>query len=227
MNLIPDELKNFLNNKKVVIIGPSPELALKNKSKFFDSFDIICSVNDTYILDDNYGSHIDILFNTTNNNALEYLKKNENNFISKNIKYLLGTNKINTKQNKDNWESYCEITKKYNNKLNIYNIEDFTNYIDNIVKQPSHFHTGIFALTFLLLCNLKELYIDGFTFYNNGKFGQVSNKKYHLNGFLESNTHVNGCTVQEEIEFINNLISNVNFPVNFDETYCPLNKNIR
>ena len=227
MNLIPDEIKKFLNNKKVVIIGPCPELAFKNKSKFFDSFDVICSVNETYILDNNYGSHIDILFNTTNNSCLQYLKKYENNFISKNIKYLLGTNKGNTKKNKHNWDSYYEIIKKKNNKLNIYNIENFTNYIDNIVKQPSHFHTGVFALTFLLLCNLKELYIDGFTFYNNGKFGQVWNKKYNLNGFLESNTHVNGCTIQEEIEFINNLISKANFHVNFDETYCPLNKNIR
>ena len=227
MNLIANEINNFLNNKKVVIIGPCPELQNKNKTDFFNTFDIICSVNDTYILDDNYGSHIDILFNTTNSLSLEYLKKNENSFKYKNIKYLLGTNKNNTKQNKQNWEAYCKIAKNINNELNIYNIEEITNYIDNIVKQPSHFHTGVFALTFLLLCNLKELYIDGFTFYNNGKFGKVWNKKYHLNGFLESNTHVNGCTVQEEIEFINNLISNANFPVNFDETYCPLNKNIR
>ena len=222
-------MKNIFKNKKVVVIGPSPELENLNKTDFFSTFDLIVNINGTYILDDKYGKRCDVLFNTTNESSIKKLIQNKECIINKKIKYLIGTHLCNKRQiQKKNWHEYCAIVKNINQNIICYDISDFSNdcekFYNKYTGNKCQFHTGTFTLAFLLSCELKELYIDGITFYNDGKFGKVWNNKYQ-NRQLQGNTHKG--TMQMEKDFINSLISKAPFKVNFDESYCPLKKNYK
>ena len=221
-----EQIKNIFKNKRVVLIGPAPELELKNKADFFNTFDLICGVNSTYNLGDNYGERIDILFNTTNPGSCKLLSDNINKKKLATIKYLLGTNKNNKNKNKNAFIKYSKILGNINRDIKCFDISDFCNKIeydnDKTKNITCQFHTGTFAIAFLLHCDLTELYIDGITFYNNGRFGNVWAKGYFTTNNLLNNSHKG--TMQHELEYINDLISNTEFKVDFDEEYCPLKK---
>ena len=223
-----DELKKIFKNKRIVIIGPASELQMKDKTYFFSTFDLIVNINGTYILDDKYGERCDVLFNTTNDLSIDRLIKNKNCIKNKNIKYLIGTNIGNEDFNKHRWIKYCSVTKNINKNIKCFDISKYCKFSETNFNKTFNYdcqlHTGTFALIFLLSCELKELYIDGITFYNDGKFGKVWNNNYHENlKYLHINTHKG--TMDMEKKIINLLISKAPFKVNFDESYCPLKKN--
>lgn len=232
-----DEVINLLKGKRVILIGPAPELQGKNKNEFFKQFDIICGVNQLYNLDDNdFSERIDILFNTTNPQCIEELHNNKNNIIGKNIKYIICTNKWNKTRpiNINSFNNYCKLINTINPNIKCFNISDVANSIDkifNISHNSSGAHTGTISLAFLLKLPLKELYIDGFTFYNNNKFGMVHSKGYfsctHASRdktfILKNNTH--SLSMSKQIQFINAEIKSCNFKIGFDKKYCPLINN--
>ena len=106
---------NILKNKRVLIIGPAPELKGKKKNEFFKQFDIICGLNQLYNLnDDDYSERIDILFSTTNPESIQEVNNNKNQICKKNIKYIIGTNKWNKTReiNINSFNTFCSIIKQ-------------------------------------------------------------------------------------------------------------------
>lgn len=232
MNLT-SELKEYFCNKRVIIVGPSPHLIDKNKGEFIDTYDIVCGVNNLYNLNNNdYGSRIDVLFETTNNESIDILQQSKNKFTSKNIKYLIGTHRRNHNENKISYENFCRLCNMYTNDTMIcHNISNFSTMIEEdylkkrIIYPLAGCHTGTIALLFLLQLPLKELYIEGITFYNNGKFGYCWPVEYQNRTNLSGNSHQ--ISILDQKNLVNTFINKCNFKVDFDENYCPLKKNNR
>lgn len=225
---------NILKNKRVLIIGPAPELKGKKKNEFFKQFDIICGLNQLYNLnDDDYSERIDILFSTTNPESIQEVNNNKNQICKKNIKYIIGTNKWNKTReiNINSFNTFCSIIKQIDNKIINYDISELANNIDiyfKISNNHSGAHTGTIALIFLLSLPLKELYIDGITFYNNNSFGVVHSTNYFTIAkdkkyIMKENTH--SLSMENQKNLVNHYIKNCKFHVDFDENYCPLIKN--
>ena len=66
--IIDNKYKEYVNNKRVVFVGPAPILVGKGLNKFVDSFDVVVRTNGSILLLDNpkyrkdYGSRIDVLY---------------------------------------------------------------------------------------------------------------------------------------------------------------------
>ena len=165
-------LKDFLKDKKVILVGPSESL-LKNKNKeFIESFDIIVRVNRGIEPTDKYGEYVgertDILYNC----MLEHPDNggiiDADYFASKKVKFVVYHSEVDfhgVATDKEPSHLKPKTIKKLNNNnisTNKINFE-FYNKISSQVKCSPN--TGYIAIFDLLNYDVKELYITGFTFY--------------------------------------------------------------
>ena len=71
----------YFDNKRIVLVGPSPHLIRKNLGKFIDSFDVVVRVNELGVVGEmskDYGSRTDISFLTLTDESLPiYMKMKE------------------------------------------------------------------------------------------------------------------------------------------------------
>tara|TARA_Y100000389_G_scaffold109893_1_gene106987 strand:+ start:6567 stop:7277 length:711 start_codon:yes stop_codon:yes gene_type:complete len=163
---------NLLKDKKVIIVGPANNLIGEKKGKFIDSFDIVCRLNDSYIISEDriedYGKRCDILLHTCNcemlcimNRYRKYLK--ECKLVINPTSSVHGQDYNNTKKNV--YENYLDIN------LNIPFYQVKGKFEKNMLK--SNLNTGMCALDFLLNgTELKSLHICGFSFHG------IKEKKY-------------------------------------------------
>ena len=226
-----ENLINILKNKRVVLVGPAPYLNDKKRGKIIESYDIVCGVGSTYNLNsEDYGNRIDILFSTTNDLSIKDIHKD--NIISKNIKYIIGTNKRNKTINRPNFLNFYNIINKISNRdVSCFDISDYTTMLEakcckcsiQQARQHDGLHTGSFVISYLLSLPIKELRIEGMTFFNSGKFGYIHNKDYHLDKhhFLNGNSHPM-LKIQDEISFVKNIIKNSKIPISYDDKYLKL-----
>lgn len=74
MNVNIEHLKNIFENKKVILVGPANNLIGTNLGKFIDSHDVVCRLNDSFIIAEekqkDYGRKCDVLINSCNTRAL-------------------------------------------------------------------------------------------------------------------------------------------------------------
>lgn len=158
-------IKQYFENKKVILVGPANNLMGQKKGEFIDKFDIVCRLNSSFIISDerkiDYGSRCDVLFNTCNHKTLCVI----NRFRSYLNDCKIVVNPTSKLHNQD-----FKITKKdvYNNYLTLkldipfYQVEkEYEEFMNKY-----SLNTGMSTLFFLLDClNLKELYICGFSFH--------------------------------------------------------------
>tara|TARA_B100000902_G_scaffold364861_1_gene385210 strand:- start:4853 stop:5536 length:684 start_codon:yes stop_codon:yes gene_type:complete len=221
-------LNDILKDKRVVLVGPAPYLADQKRGKIIEDYDIVCGLGSLFNLkNEDYGNRIDILFNTANCHwGRDW---NKNNFISKNIKYFVGTNKRNKTINSQAFTSFCDKIKEVSKKkVEFYDLSDYTTLLESKccncsiqqARQHDGLHTGSFVISYLLSLPIKELRIEGMTFYNSGKFGYGHNKDYHLDKhyFLTYNSHP-ALSIKDEMIFVKNIIKQSKIPVSYDNNY--------
>ena len=156
------DIKKIFKDKNVIIVGPANNLIGENKGKFIDSFDIVCRLNDSYIISKerqkDYGKRCDILFNTCNCELLCIINRYQK--YLKNCKVIINpTSKIHKQDYK-------------NTKKTVYE-----NYLDINLG----LNTGMCTLDFILNgLNIKSLYICGFSFHG------IKEKKYIKNDIVNS-----------------------------------------
>ena len=71
-------LGKYFDNKRIVLVGPSPHLIRKNLGKFIDSFDVVVRVNELGVVGEmskDYGSRTDISFLTLTDESLPIYMK--------------------------------------------------------------------------------------------------------------------------------------------------------
>ncbi len=162
----PNLFKNLLENKRVIIVGPSITTQKSNLGSFIESFDIIVRLNKSLPVPKRLHKHIgrrtDILYNSLN--TTDYPGENNINpyFLkSQKIKYLRCSYPPISpfrrdivafyRKNKKNIVNFGHIETKYYNKI-----------IQKLNTRP---YTGTSAICDLLQYNLKELFIMGLDFY--------------------------------------------------------------
>tara|TARA_B100000424_G_scaffold271414_1_gene274018 strand:+ start:2720 stop:3451 length:732 start_codon:yes stop_codon:yes gene_type:complete len=166
------DLKEFLDNKSVVIIGPA-SCVLKNKNgSFIDSFDVVVRVNRGVEPTDTYpeyiGQRCDLLYNCLyehpDNGGIIDLKY----FSKKGVKSIIYHPKVSfqgvaTNSPPDGMAKGA-LNKIQNSKYSSHMIDyQFYNSISKQTKcRPN---TGYIAIHHLLSYNIKTLFITGYTFY--------------------------------------------------------------
>lgn len=163
-------LDKYLNNKRIVLVGPSPHLMGKKLGKFIDSFDVVIRVNELGVIEEmseDYGSRTDIAFLTLTDEALQIYIKMKEEVIHNHLKLVVCPG--------DEY-NYNPLSNSAKTK----NVKEYFNYLDlNVnfyhIKVPTFEErtkifgcfpsTGALTIFELLNHNYKELYICGFSFY--------------------------------------------------------------
>tara|TARA_B100001250_G_C19790430_1_gene786232 strand:+ start:1495 stop:2214 length:720 start_codon:yes stop_codon:yes gene_type:complete len=162
----------YLNNKKVIVIGPSKSLLDRKDGSFIDSFDVVVRINrgieptDTFSKE--IGSRCDILYNCMlehpdNGGVIDvpYLVKHNLKYVVYHPEVSFGGKAINKPPKHLNHE---KIKQLHLNGIKTEMID--CNFYNTISSQTNcRPNTGFIALFDLLRYNISELYITGFTFY--------------------------------------------------------------
>ena len=165
-------LKDFLKDKKVILVGPSESLLKKKNKEFIESFDVIVRVNRGIEPTRKYhkyiGTRTDILYNC----MLEHPDNggiiDANYFASKKVKFVVYHPEVDYHGVAvDNDPPHLKnetIQELQNNNISVkrINCELYNNISSQVECRPN---TGFIAIFDLLHYDIKELYITGFTFY--------------------------------------------------------------
>jgi hypothetical protein len=227
-----DYLTQMIKGKRVALIGPAEYVCKEFNSehgKYIDNFDIVIKMNGMIHLPNKelekyYGEKMDILissfwFDPENKQQYDLLVKyyedkyyNSERYINpdyyKNINHdlLLFENmprklfqKIYNKNkeifdNNKNLKYHC-ITNKFSNQTR--------NFLNNLYNLNTGTTTGLLSIANILLCNPKELYISGLTFYKDTK-----HKAYYSNYWDRKKEGADDNNYNNNMIFNNNIISN-------------------
>jgi hypothetical protein len=215
INIKDKNLFSLLNNKRIAIVGPSPHLIDKNIGDIIDSYDLVCRVNEVsaWNYEKDYGSKTDIIFHNCGAHCIDFFKYNleKNTEITNNIKYIIcPCIKAKGQDNFSNWQKdyVSGVVENFKN-INSFNlpyywigVEEYLKVYNSIGVEPN---AGITSILFLLSCMPKELFITGFSFYNQGDFGAHSLRPGHS---IEENERTGNFGHQQypQILFFTNFI---------------------
>jgi hypothetical protein len=190
----------LLNNKKIIVVGPSPSLEESGKGNWIDSFDIVVRINKAFPVEDgqqkNIGSRTDIhyhcLCTEMHCGGPVFYKemKDSNVFVSCPYpKFLI--------------PFYNDVTnfEKNNEKYDLgFHVLDTNYYLGVTEMLGTRANSGTLAILDLLCYDIKELHITGFTWFRDGWrksykdhtqiFGEEEGKRKEemwLNGEFEGN----------------------------------------
>ncbi len=219
-NKIHKRFKNYINNKRIVIVGPSPSILNKEEGELIDNFDIIIRIKKSVPIDKKLhkyiGSRTDIL--------CTHLKIKQNNFdyksldiISNQLKYIYMPfplispfdNFFNSFTNY--YSEYLKIKKKQPILIYYINKDDnieFTNYLNQCKILDTTPTTFAALLIDILRYDFTELYITGFTFRKDGYYKQYKtleeDKESYNRTIIKRNIH----NMDKEILYFKNILLN-------------------
>lgn len=170
--MINEKYLNFLNRKKVALVGPAEYLTKLNTGKYIDSFDVVVRINrGTEVIDkyfESIGSRTDILYNclikSPDNggdiNVKKY-KKNKIKWIATTPNpYSYQASKSKELHKMVSWLTVFRLKWNFN-----FHIMDNKEYFLINKKIGSRANTGFASIFDLLNHNVSKLYITGFSFY--------------------------------------------------------------
>jgi hypothetical protein len=196
---IDEDLCEYLKDKRVAFVGPSPYLNGKLKGELIDSYDVIVRIQHNILSFKDYGSRTDIIQSCLNKNygppVIKHLKQLDNDDkpkfvicndtaseLDQNGKWLLvdevyekqlsdlGTKMVHLKNDDNSWDRWALYWQVYPKD----HIEKFSKGSYTI--HSSNFNSGYGSLNHLLRYPLKELAIFGLDFYNTGIPQDTANK---------------------------------------------------
>ena len=164
--------QNYLNGKKVALVGPAEYLTKLNTGKYIDSFDVVVRINrGTEVIDkyfDSIGSRTDILYNclikSPDNGGdikVKEYKKNKIKWIATTPSpYVNKDSKPNELHKMVSWFTVFKLKWNFN-----FHIMDQKKYSLINKKIESRANTGFASIFDLLNHDVSKLYITGFSFY--------------------------------------------------------------
>jgi choline kinase len=179
----------IFEDKKIIVVGPSPSLQGQNLGGFIDSFDLVIKINNGYKLNPkDYGSRCDVLFHCFGLGAVEdHFKPKETSHIP----YIIFSKKYKSDLAKS--RNKCQMFFEENpteNSDNVYDIiED--EFLIELNKQSKglHFQTGTHTLLYLLKqTKAKQIHAIGFSFFQDGYA-----KEYKTWSFEYTKKHSKKC----------------------------------
>jgi hypothetical protein len=170
----------YVNNKKVIIVGPAQYLDGSGMGKFIDSYDIVVRLNNSYPIKKesfvDLGSRTDVLFHTgAVNTTLKYaanqlgLGRIETLELNKLKWFISKRNPITGgKAEKVMIDKITDLIEQRNSKIKMVAIETF--FLRKLRAKLGNTDPNMstLAIMYLLQTSLKELYICGCDFYGTG-----------------------------------------------------------
>lgn len=233
---------NYLDNKKIVLIGPSPSIRKTKNGDFIDkNYDVVVKINNAIFncVDSEYiGERIDVLYTLSIAQDLKQIKIDEkyNSFAEYffervnelKIKYIVFSNDLHS-QIHNQWLSL--IILRFSEIYNIYKIPILfldskitSNHFENAKKIPS---AGFGAIMNLTQYKLMELFLKGFTFFKDGHTNSYIGKDW-LSKVDKVNLGTKKKLTEEKKEkIIHSIVKNqfVNIsPHHFDYEYKKTNE---
>jgi len=191
-----EKLLNLLEDKRVVIVGPSPHLMEKGIGKIIDSYDLVCRINEVHPTnyEKDYGNRTDIIFHNCGTKFINMFGERlcTKAYISKYIKYVICP--CVKAVGPDDWQRWpsdfiSPVVKNFN-EINVFNLpfhwigmQNYKMIYDEVGSEPN---AGQTAITMLMNHNIKELLIVGFSFYAQGNEPRLSHRPGHTNKGLEN-----------------------------------------
>jgi len=165
------QYKNYIKDKKVILVGPAGYLTDQNKGKYIDSFDIVVRVNHSILVENtqDYGNRTDVLYHILSRRSPYKNKKNLitreeiQDWKNRGLKWLVCRHhsiSLRTKTMEpviDGLVDWITIHRIFYRKLK--------DAVGN--KSPN---TGLVAMMHLLDMEPKSLNVVGFDFYTSGVY---------------------------------------------------------
>lgn len=141
---------DFINNKKIIIVGPSPNILEKGYGEYIDSFDVVIRTNGGFPvnpeLQNDYGSRCDVIYINSHFTSFHLLERIED-YIKNDVKFVLY---------------------KDNKRLKTQEIQSLENLKLSFIRWENHYSnilTGIYIIFNLIQLKVKEITITGMDFY--------------------------------------------------------------
>ncbi len=208
-------LKNYFEDKKIVIVGPSPHLIGKNYGELIDSFDIVVRINELGVVTEmskDYGSRTDISFLSLSEEAIEIYSQMKKEVNLESLKLIVhprheyNFNPIKLEKTKH--------VKEYFDSLNL--DIDFLQITDPTFEERCKIFecfpgTGSLTIFEILKYNFSELFVCGFSFYTTKyryspkgiEYFRIPKKNQH-----KHNYRMSGHDTRQEVRVLRKLIKN-------------------
>jgi hypothetical protein len=194
------KMADYLQDKKVAFVGPSPYLVGLNRGKLIDSYDVVVRIQSDILSVEDYGSRIDVIQSCLNSNygppVVKYVSENP---LDK-PKFIICNDTVSRLNSAGQWvyvtEDYLEVFAnlgvellhlqrgdltwdRWNLYWEIYPRRHTENFgINNYTWHTANFNSGYGALNYLLRYPVKELAVFGVDFYNCA-IPQTNEQKYN------------------------------------------------
>jgi hypothetical protein len=219
-NKIHKQFSKYINNKRIVIVGPSPSIFNNKEGELINNFDIIIRIKKSIPIPDNLkeyiGNRTDIL--------CTHLKLKQNNFDDKSLKLLSNELKFIympfplISPFNSFYESFISYYKFFLQKFKIKkipvyyidpnNINEFNNYKNQSKLLDTTPTTFAALLIDILRYNFKELYITGITFGQDGYYKQYKTKEEAKESFERTITKRKIHNLDKEILYFKDILLN-------------------
>lgn len=161
---INKKLNDYLKDKSVILVGPSPYLKGLKKGNFIDSHDIVIRFNKGWNISDDlkedYGSKTNIRYHCMNEKfggAFEIEKMKE-----KGVEILVSQFPENYSKFHDD---IINFDKKNQNRISKYNFSDLNYFIGICLLINTRPNVGITSIFDLINYDIKSMHITGLTFF--------------------------------------------------------------
>jgi hypothetical protein len=190
----------YLERKRIVLVGPSPFVLTKREGNLIDSYDIVVRIKKSYPVPKKLhkfiGKKTDIL--------CTHLKLTQNNFdynslnqLQKDISWIVSPFPLIKPFDKfyryfDNYYTRFLVLNKHYKKKPIHvvtNLDYYNNHVFSMKTTPT---TATAFLLDILQYNFKELYITGITFRTDGYYPQYKSKE-------EDSESLHRTTIQRQV----------------------------
>lgn len=165
---IDTEFGKLLENKRVIIVGPSPNTIGRNLGQFIDNFDLVVRVNKSFPVVKHYVDHIgtrtDIHYHCLLQNEANCGKVFIEEMLQENVKYICCPY---PKYMNPFHRDVIMFEQQNQNRMKFRTI-DLQYYTSLVTDIKTRLNSGIGAIMDLVVHNVKELHIIGYTFYEDG-----------------------------------------------------------
>jgi len=174
MKMLYAEMADYLKGKDIAMVGPAPNLVGTNMGPEIDTHDVVCRVNNSFIINEemipDYGTKKNILFNSGSELGLQVLEDVWSQW--QNFEYIMLPG-IHQHYGKGHETVLEGIRRVDMNGIPIFQPKqewffDWQYKIDK-EKKWNFLNTGLSSIRLLLEFEINSLTVYGFTFYRGGK----------------------------------------------------------
>ena len=172
---------NFLKGKKVAVVGPAEYVATSNQGELIESYDLVARINNGWFPPEELKAHTGTRTDIRYHSGAEFPNSGGMWEMDKMIKHGVKYVAINYPRYLD---YFHHDIKKFETLNEDYGVPfhcwtDLELYLTFHYYLGTRMNTGLAAIVDILLHDVKEVYVTGFTFYRTGFAKGLKPEKYY------------------------------------------------